>query len=136
MTTTSLFGIAWLGLATALAVHVADEALTDFLSVYNPAVRKIRGHFPWLPLPTFSFRVWIAGLAAAVLLMFLLSPLAFGGVRGVVLAAVPLSVIMIGNGLGHIGGSLYMRRFMPGVWSSPTLIAASLFTLICALRLL
>jgi hypothetical protein len=136
MTTTSLFGIAWLGLSTALAMHVVDEALTDFLAVYNPAVQKIRGRFPWLPLPTFSFRVWIAGLAAAVLLLFLVSPLAFGGSRWIVLVAVPLSVMMIGNGLGHIGSSVYMRRFMPGVWSSPTLIAASLFTLIYALRLL
>ena len=30
------FGRAWLGLAGALALHVTDEALTDFLSVYNP----------------------------------------------------------------------------------------------------
>jgi hypothetical protein len=133
---TSLFGYAWVALAVALALHVADEALTDFLSVYNPTVRKIRARFPWIPLPTFSFGVWIAGLAAGIALMFLVSPLAFQGARWLVLVALPLSVMMIGNGLGHVGGSLYLRRFMPGVYSSPVLIAASVFLLIQALRLL
>ena|SRR5208337_5482618 len=134
--TTSLFGRAWLGLAAALAIHVADEALNDFLAVYNPAVLKIRARFPWIPLPTFSFRVWIIGLAAAVALMFALSPVAFRGTRWIVIVAVPLAVMMVGNGLGHIGGSLHKKRLMPGAYSSPVLIAASLFVLIYALRLL
>ena len=130
------FGRAWLALAAALAVHVADEALTDFLGVYNPAVRRMRAVLPWIPLPTFTFRVWIAGLAAGIALLFALSPQAFRGTGWVVVAAVPLSVIMVGNGLGHIGGSIYMRRLMPGVFSSPLLIAASALALACALRLL
>lgn len=134
--TTLLFGYAWLALAAALALHVTDEALTDFLAVYNPVVRKIRGRLPWLPLPTFSFRVWIVGLAAGIALMFSLSPLAFRGTRWIVLAALPLSVVMVGNGLGHLGSSLYLRRLMPGVYSSPVLIAASSFVLVYALRLL
>jgi len=32
------FGFAWVLLSLALTLHVIDEALTDFLSVYNPAV--------------------------------------------------------------------------------------------------
>jgi hypothetical protein len=132
----SLFGRAWLGLAAAIAIHVADEALTDFLAVYNPTVLKIRARFPWIPLPTFSFRVWIGGLAAGVALMFSLSPLAFRATRWIVIVSVPLAVLMVGNGLGHLASSLYMRRLMPGVYSSPVLIAASLFVLIHALRLL
>jgi len=36
------FGRAWLALAITLALHVADEALTDFLSVYYPIVREAR----------------------------------------------------------------------------------------------
>ena len=43
---------------------------------------------------------------------------------------------MMANGLGHIGGSFYMLRFMPGVTSSPILIAASVALLICAVRVL
>jgi len=136
MTTASLFGIAWIALAVALALHVLDEALTDFLAVYNPAVLKIRSRFRWIWLPVFSFKIWIAGLAAGVALLFALSPLAFRGVRWIIIAALPLSVIMLGNGLGHIGGSIYFRRLMPGVYSSPLLIVASIFVLIHALRLL
>ena len=130
------FGRAWLALAAALAVHVADEALTDFLGVYNPAVRRIRSALPWLPLPTFTFPVWLAGLADGVALLFALGPEAFRGAGWVVVAAVPLSVVMVGNGLGHIGASVYMRRPMPGLFSSPLLIVASVLALVCALRLL
>ena len=129
------FGRAWTALAAALALHVADEALTDFLSVYNPAVRAMRARFPWLPLPTFSFQEWIAGLAALIVFLFALSPFAFRGVRWMAVMAIPFSVLMIANGLGHIGSSIYMGRLMPGVYSSPVLIAASVFALVCALRL-
>lgn len=126
------FGFAWLLLCTALALHVLDEALTDFLSVYNPAVRAVRRRFPFLPLPVFSFRVWLTGLCLAILLAFCLSPLAFHGSRFVLGAAYPLSILMFGNGLGHIGASLYRRRMMPGVYSSPLLLLASAYLFVCA----
>jgi len=130
------FGRAWLGLAGALGLHVTDEALTDFLSIYNPAVLEIRARLPWLPLPTFSFRVWIVGLAAGIALLFALSPFAFRGRRWLAVLAVPFSVMMIGNGLLHVGSSIYLGRLMPGVCSSPILIAAALLALIGAMRLL
>src|SRR5256885_3873849 len=66
----SRLGVAWLALCGGLAIHVADEALTDFLSVYNPAVRAIRARFPFLPLPTFTFPVWLGGLIPLPLLPF------------------------------------------------------------------
>jgi len=62
-------GPAWVALCVALAIHVADEALTDFLSVYNPAVRAIRARFPFLPLPTFTFRIWLGGLIVVTVLL-------------------------------------------------------------------
>ncbi len=58
--------LAWIGLCGALAMHVADEALTDFLALYNPAVLAIRERQPWLPLPTFTFETWLALLIFAV----------------------------------------------------------------------
>ena len=128
------FGRAWIGLAGALALHVADEALNDFLSVYNPAVLAIRERFPYLRLPTFSFRGWILGLSAGILVLFVLAPVAFRGSRWLALLAMPFSVLMIGNALGHIGFSVYMGRLMPGVYSSPVLLVAALFTLVCARR--
>ena len=129
------FGRAWVALAFALALHVTDEALTDFLSVYNPTVHALRDRMPWLPLPTFSFPVWIAGLAAGIALLLLLSPLAFRGTKWITIVAVPFSILMTGNALLHLGSSIYFGRFMPGVNSSPLLLAASLFALLSALGL-
>jgi hypothetical protein len=101
------FGWAWIFLAAALALHVTDEATTDFLSVYNPIVRFIRERLPFLPIPTFTFGVWLTGLCIGIALLFFLSPLAFRGSRVLVWISFPLSVIMLGNGLLHIGGSFY-----------------------------
>ncbi len=120
-------GWAWIALTLALAVHVADEALTDFLSVYNPAVRAIRQRLPLLPLPTFTFTVWLSGLIALVLFLLVLSRLVFRGARGMVPLSYLLGGIMLANGLGHIAGSLYFRRLMPGVYSAPLLLVSSLY---------
>jgi hypothetical protein len=108
-----------------LAVHVTDEALTDFLSVYNPAVRAVRERLPWLPLPTFTFEIWLAGLILAIAVLTSLAPLAFRGRRLAAWLAYPYAAIMFANGLGHIGGSIYLGRWLPGVWSSPLLLLAS-----------
>ncbi len=126
------FGIAWVCLCVALALHVADEAATDFLSVYNPAAQAIRKRFPFLPVPVFTFRVWLAGLCLGILLVLGLSPLAFQGSRLMLWFAYPFAIIMFANGLGHIGGSVYRRRLLPGVYSSPFLLLASAYLVICA----
>ena len=106
-----------------------DEATHDFLSVYNPTVRALRGRVPWLPLPTFTFPVWLGGLIAGVLLLLCLAPLAYRGARFTRRAAWPLGVVMTFNALQHLGGSVYMGRPMPGVYSSPVLLAASVWLL-------
>jgi len=124
-------GAAWLALTAAVAVHVTDEALTDFLSVYNPSVRAVRAR---LPLPTFTFGVWLAGLIAAIVLLFALAPLAFRGRRPAVWLAYPYVVLMFANGCGHLGGSLYFARWMPGVSSAPLLLVASVLLLLAARR--
>lgn len=129
------FGRAWRLLAGALIVHVADEALTGFLDVYNPAVLSLRGRVPWLPLPTFTFWPWLLGLAAGITLLFALGPLATRGQRWLVLVALPFSGLMVGNALGHLAGSLYLQQLLPGAWSSPLLLAAALLTFVRAWRL-
>jgi len=123
------FGPAWVVLCVALAIHVADEALTDFLSVYNPAVRAIRARFPFLPLPTFTFRVWLGGLLVVTVLLFALSPAAFRGESGMRPAAYVFGLVMAGNGLLHLVGSVYMRKAMPGVYSAPLILGAALYLL-------
>jgi len=121
------FGAAWVALALALAVHITDEAANDFLSVYNPTVRAIRARIWFFPMPTFTFEVWITGLIVAVLLLLALSPLAFRASKGSRRVAYVLAALMFFNGTGHIVGSLCMRDWMPGVYSSPILIAASVW---------
>ena len=43
-------GFAWIALCFALALHVVDEALTGFLSVYNPTVLALRSRYAWFPM--------------------------------------------------------------------------------------
>ncbi len=125
----SRFGLAWVTLCAALAIHVADEACTGFLSVYNPAVRAIRERVPFLPLPTFTFRVWLGGLVVALIGLASLTPFAFARAAWMTIPASAVAIVMLGNGALHLGASLYWRRFMPGVSSAPLLIAAAAWLL-------
>lgn len=124
------YGRAWVALCLALGVHVADEALTDFLSVYNPTVRAIRKQLPLLPLPTFTFEVWLAGLIAAVVVLLALSVFAFRGARWMAPLSYVFGVLMLCNGLLHFAGSIYLGRLMPGVYSAPLLLAGSVYLLV------
>jgi hypothetical protein len=128
----STLGWAWLALCLVLAIHVTDEALTDFLSVYNPTVRAIREHFPLLSLPTFTFSVWLTGLILTVLLLLALSPFAFRGARWMVPISYGFGLLMLANGLQHIAGSIYFRRWLPGVYSAPLLLGGSICLLLSA----
>ena len=128
------WGIAWIGLASALAIHVTDEALTGFLPLYNSIVSEIRESYPFLPLPTFSFPYWLGGLIGAILLLYLLSPLVFAGRIWLRYGSYALSVLMILNGLGHIGASLYWGTFAPGVYSSPILVLAAVALLVSTIQ--
>jgi len=116
---------AWLLLVGALAVHVVDEASTGFLDFYNPLVLSIRSRVPWFPMPVFTFEVWLAGLVVLVLLLACLAPAVRLGVVGTRVASWVLSAIMFMNGLGHLAGSVYYQRWLPGATSAPLLLVAS-----------
>lgn len=120
-------GYAWIALALSFACHVLDEAATGFLSVYNPAVLHMRAVLPWLPVPAFTFAGWTLGLTTVVIALLCLSWFAFLGRRWMVTASYPYAVFMAANGLAHIVGSVYVREMLPGVISSPLLIAASIY---------
>ncbi len=127
------FGFAWVGFGLAVALHVADEAAHQFLAVYNPTAGAIRARLPFLPLPTFTLATWLTSLAVAVGLFLCASPFAFRGRRGARRAAVPLAVVFgILNGCSHILASVWVRRWMPGVYSSPVLLAGGIFLLLAA----
>jgi hypothetical protein len=128
-------GVAWLAFCAALALHVTDEALTGFLSVYNPTILAFRPRGWWFP-PTFEFRTWLTGLIFGVAILFTLTPFFFRGARWVrplgYFLAVTVGVL---NALGHITGtilgqtapSVSFARPMPGFYSSPLLLAASVY---------
>jgi hypothetical protein len=131
---TQRWGMAWIGLAAALGLHVTDEALTGFLPLYNGMVRSMRDAAPWLPLPTFTFPVWLGGLVLLVVVLFALSPLVFRGARWLRPVSYFLGTVMTANALGHCGASIALRRLAPGVLSSPVLLVAAVALLISTRR--
>ncbi len=132
--TAKRWGMAWVFLTVTIAVHVADEALTGFLPMYNSVVLSLRDSYSWIPLPTFTFPVWITGLSLGVLLLLALSPLAFAGSRALRPVSYFLGVLMVANAVAHIGISVYWGQLMPGVYSSPLLLVAALVLLIATYR--
>src|SRR5260370_35177748 len=110
----SRFGLAWVTLCAALAIHVADEASTGFLSVYNPAVRAIRERVPFLPLPTFTFRIWLGGLVVAVIGLASLSPFAFASAAWMGVPASAAAIVVLGTAAFPIGALDHGARDTPG----------------------
>lgn len=128
------FGIYWLGFGYTLALHVLDEAGHDFLSFYNPNVLFLRRLMPFLPLPVFTFRQWVGSLMCALVLWLALAPLAFEGHKWMRRLAIPVAILAgIGNAMGHILSSIYLRRFMPGVYSAPLILLSGIVLLRSAL---
>jgi hypothetical protein len=109
----------------ALAVHIADEAMTGFLDFYNPLVLSIRARTPWFPMPTFAFDDWLRLLTLAVLVLAAVSPWIRRGGTGPAAASWIFSVVMFLNGVGHLAGSVFVERWLPGATSAPLLLVAS-----------
>jgi Protein of unknown function with HXXEE motif len=128
------YGTAWLLLCCGLALHVFDEASNNFLALYNPTVLAIRKRFPLLPLPTFTFRVWITLLLIAIACLLVLSIYAYRGARWLRGFAYFFAIAMIANGSQHLAASAYLRRFVAGAYSSPLMIAAAVYLLIVLKR--
>lgn len=77
----------------------------------------LRADRPWLPLPVFRFDVWLGGLIAGIALLALTSVFVFRGAR---LATV----------LGRTLAGIRLTGAMPGVYSSPVLLIASVYLLL------
>lgn len=129
---TKAHGLAWMLLSTTIGIHVFDEAIHDYLSFYNPIVNSIQQSVPFLPLPTFTYGAWLAGLIVGIIVLLCLSPLVFRGNRWMFLVSYILGTIMILNAVVHMTGSVIMGRPMAGVYSSFILLAAAVFLIINA----
>ena len=123
------WALAWGALCVAFALHVVDEAANDFLLWYNPNVLAIRARVPWLPLPVFTFPVWITGLTIAVLALAALTPLVRRGRPWLVPVAYVYGAVHVANGVNHIAVSISGRWLAPGVYSSPLLLASAIWLL-------
>lgn len=135
----SKLGWAWVMMWIALAIHVADEAFTGFLSVYNPTVLALRAKLGFWPMPTFTFQTWLTGLAGGILLLALLTPFAFKNSRWIrpvfYFVAVVVGVFnalghTIGTILGHTVSTVQFSRPAPGFYSSPLLLVAGVWALL------
>lgn len=115
-----------MGLCAALAIHVVDEALTDFLAVYNPTVLAVRQRYPSLPLPEFTFETWLSLLIFAILALVAASYFVWKGRWAMRPISHVFAIVMLLNGLLHIAWSIYAWKLMPGVYSSPLLLVASI----------
>lgn len=130
-------GSSWVLLCFGLALHVTDEALTGFLNIYNPTAREIARRLGFGP-PTFEFRDWLAGLILGVVVVLALSPFAFQNSRGWRPLAWFFAGLMFLNALGHTAGTIAGRSFaditwprpMPGFYSSPFILAASIWLIV------
>ena len=123
-----------MALCGALAIHVADEALTDFLALYNPTVLAIRERYPSLPLPTFTFEVWLSILIFSIVALVAASFFVWKGRWAMRPISYAFAGFMLLNGLLHIAGSFYTGTFMSGVYSSPLLLAASVALIVYTYR--
>ena len=129
------FGLAWILLCLAFCAHVADEALTGFLGVYNPTVIAMRARLAWFPMPTFEYRQWLVGLIVANLILLALTPFAYRNARGLRPLAYLFAGVMLLNGMGHtvftvLGrtvASVQFPRPAPGFYSSPFLLITSIY---------
>jgi hypothetical protein len=129
------FGLAWILLCLAFCSHLADEALTGFLNVYNPTVIAMRDRLGWFPMPTFQYREWLVGLIVANLILLALTPFAYRNARGLRPLAYFYAGVMLLNGLGHtvftvLGrtvASVQFPRPAPGFYSSPFLLITSIY---------
>lgn len=136
---TSRLGLAWIFIWTALAFHVADEAITGFLRVYNPTVIALRDILGWWPMPTFSFKWWLIGLATGILILAGLTPVAFRNANWLRPIFYFCAVVLcIANGCGHILATIFgqtvatvhFSRPAPGFYSSPLLLFAGVYALL------
>jgi hypothetical protein len=119
--------ISYIFLVISLLLHVTDEAINHFLDFYNPIVLKLREYSSLFPFPVFSFKIWITGLGLLIVVLLTITPIIDHRNRIILLVTKIFAVLMIFNGLGHLAFSIYYKKVIPGMLSSPLLIFFSIY---------
>jgi hypothetical protein len=129
------FGSAWFALCAAFALHILDEASTGFLDVYNPTVAILHQRWSWFPMPALGMREFLVAMLGLCALLFCLTPVASRGMSGLRPLAWAYAAVMFLNGLshtlfsilGHTVAGVTFHRPAPGFYSSPLLLAVSVW---------
>jgi hypothetical protein len=127
-------GLAWVGLCLCLATHIADEALAGRSKLYGPAALSLGRHVPWPQPPDFAPEVWLTVAVEAVVVLLMLAPFVFYGARWAAALSYPFAVVAFFYGLSHPAGSLYFSTAVPGLYTSPLLLAGAAFLLLSVHR--
>jgi hypothetical protein len=98
----------------------------------------MKAEYAWFPMPAFEYRDWLTGLIVANAVFLLLTPFAFRNARWLRPLAYFYAGVHLLNGMGHtlatIFGqtvsSVHFPRPAPGFYSSPLLLAGSIYLLI------
>ena len=122
--------LAWVLMICALAVHVFDEATSGFLVFFNRQVTNISEQLGFFPIPNLSFEIWLPVLIIVIIICFLLTLIINRGGKFVRVFTIVLGILMIVNSLGHMLGSIYFGRLLPGFWSSPLLLLTAILVVI------
>jgi hypothetical protein len=130
-------GAAWLLLCVSFATNILDDALNDFLGYYNATVLTLYGHFSWFPRIDLTFREWLVCMIVADAVLLLLTPLAYRNSVYLRPLAYAFGVILLLFGcgavfasvLGHTVPSVHFTGMAPGTYSSPLILAASVYLL-------
>ncbi|MDX1700659.1 MAG: hypothetical protein R3250_08585 [Melioribacteraceae bacterium] len=117
----------WISLTFAFTIHIIDEALNDFLSIYNPIVTNFNESFGFLIFPVFSFSQWLVGLIIANIILYSLSIYAYRNKKWFRYLSFIYSSIMILNAIGHITGSIYLGKSIAGLYSAPLLLVGGIY---------
>lgn len=126
--------LAWIMMVSAAAVHVFDESVTGLLPFYNELARDLKQDYGFPLIPTFSFELWLGGLVVAIIAAFALTPIVSRDSKITRVVIAGLGILMVLNACGHIAGSLYLRRILPGFWSSPLLLGAAVYLVVRSLN--
>lgn len=118
---------AWLALTLALTLHVAEGAVRDYLAFYNPLAMSLRDMLLWTWMPTFTFAAWLGGWIVILAALYGLTWFAACPARWVVWCALAYAEVVFLFSAAKLAFAIYLQKAIPGVFTAPLLLIASLW---------